>query len=425
METLEEYLKAGVSAFHVVEKSKKMLKKNGYIELDWTKEWELKEDGNYMTSPFDSMLFAFHMGKKSIRIATAHTDSPTFKVKPSPFIMKKSGMVVNVDKYGGMVYSNFMDRPLGLAGKVVCKGESAFSPVVKLWDSKKPVGIIPSLAIHMNREANEKNAIKVQSQMLPLIGSELIGKKKDEHEAKDYFMEYLAKELSCKAEDILDYDLYFYNTESPTTVGILDEYLMSPKLDNLTSCYSIVKGLCTAKESEHMIVTALFDNEEIGSRTKQGADSLLFRELLERIMSAKKEKKTLATFLKNGFLLSLDVAHGCHPNYEEKSDPTTITKLGGGVVIKASSTGKYSGDCESMAMLLGLCKEKKIKVQRQINHSDILGGSTLGPIATAYLPMPGADVGIPILAMHSAMECGAKKDIEELDKFVQAYMMES
>lgn len=419
---LTEYLTGGVSAYHTVEQSKRWLQKEKFTELRMEENWILERGRGYYVSPYESVLFAFCPGDEKVRIVTGHTDQPMLKVKPNPTITKEGNYIVNVESYGGMILHTWFDRPLNLAGKVVCRSEKVFEPHVILYDSEQAVAVIPSLAIHMDREVNKKNELKCQVHLLPLCGLESAMEEKTD---KDILLSYVAEQLDIDMEDILDYDLYFYNPEKPQYVGVNKELLVSPRLDNLTSCYSAVRGIA-ACGYPHTCVAALFDHEEIGSRSKQGADSMLFAMFLDKMMEAMNQNNitcmmTKEKLVRQGFVMSLDVAHAYHPNYSEKSDLTTKTILGNGVVLKTSGTQKYNSDSVSNAVVMQLCQQYDVKYQRQINHSDIPGGSTLGPIVSSYVPIPGVDAGVGILAMHSAAETAAVADLRMLSRLVAAF----
>ncbi len=419
---LIDYIGEGVSPYHVVDISRKWLKQEGFKELSIEEEWQLEKGKGYYVKPYDSVIFAFRPVDETVRIVTGHVDQPMLKVKPNPIMDREGNYVVNVEGYGGMILHTWFDRPLGLAGKVVCKSEDVFAPNTFLYCSEEPVAVIPSLAIHMDREVNKKNELKCQVNLLPLCG---IKQDTDNKQEADFLLYNVAEQLDIDVEDILDYDLYFYNPEKPQSVGLSKELLVSPRLDNLTSCYSALYGI-VEQIPAHTAVAALFDNEEIGSRSKQGADSSLFAFVLEKLL-ASMNQSSICDYVarehltKNGFIMSMDVAHAYHPNYGDKSDITTKTKLGGGVVLKTSGSQRYNSDSVSNAVMLQLCDKADIPCQRQINHSDIPGGSTLGPIVSSYIPIYGADMGVPVLAMHSAMETAAFSDCYALDKLVLAF----
>lgn len=413
MNTLLNLLSNGKTQFHVVKECIDILSQHGYKLIDIASLTSIKENEKYIVSPYSSMLIAFSVGKnvKNLRIASAHTDFPMLKIKPQPDIKKKGYMQINIEPYGGLIKESWFDRPLGIAGKLVLKSEDAFSPKSLLYDSKKPICIIPNLAPHLSR-GSKPTEMDVQKEFLPVIG--IISQNEKEALTEFTLLSSIAKEMSISIDDILDYDLYLYNSQSPETLGIQGELLTAPRIDNLSSVAAILKALCEDTSSNSLCVGAFFDNEEIGSRSKQGADSLLLRDILERIVPDR-------NLLYNAFNLSVDVAHATHPNYIEKSDITNDITLGDGLVIKSSASQRYVTDSEAGATVISLCHDNNIKYIRQANRSGSPGGQTLGPIMSSYLPLKSADIGIPMLAMHSASELICISDYDELCKLIQAY----
>lgn len=424
MEQLMNFLDKSVSPYHAVEECKKQLEESGFEELRLEERWEIKAGGKYFVSPYPSMAIAITVGdlkagETVLRIGMAHTDQPMMKIKPNAEMTQKKYMKLNAEKYGGLILNTWLDRPLGISGKVVLKSEQVFKPEVRFFDSKRPVLVIPNLAIHMNRDVNQGVALNPQTHMLPLFG--LAGEEMDEH----YFTQYIAKELGVKAEDILDYDLFAYNYEKSQKVGVEEELLLAPRIDNLASVYALLEGIKCSEPKNNIHIAGFFDHEEVGSRSKQGADSSLLSMVIERIMEASHlDRQAFMQAIAGGFMLSVDGAHALHPNYAEKNDPTTMTLLGDGVVIKQSGTQRYLSDSEATGILMQLCEKNKIPFQKQINRSDVMGGQTLGPIANAYLPMMGEDLGICMLAMHSSMETASCADCEALVAFAKAYYQE-
>ncbi|HIS63076.1 MAG TPA: M18 family aminopeptidase [Candidatus Scybalomonas excrementigallinarum] len=424
MEQLMNFLDKSVSPYHAVEECKKQLEESGFEELRLEERWEIKAGGKYYVSPYPSMAIAITVGdlkagETVLRIGMAHTDQPMMKIKPNAEMTQKKYMKLNAEKYGGLILNTWLDRPLGISGKVVLKSGQVFKPEVRFFDSKRPVLVIPNLAIHMNRDVNQGVALNPQTHMLPLFG--LAGEEMDEH----YFTQYIAKELGVKAEDILDYDLFAYNYEKSQKVGVEEELLLAPRIDNLASVYALLEGIKCSDPKNNIHIAGFFDHEEVGSRSKQGADSSLLSMVIERIMEASHlDRQAFMQAIAGGFMLSVDGAHALHPNYAEKNDPTTMTLLGDGVVIKQSGTQRYLSDSEATGILMQLCEKNKIPFQKQINRSDVMGGQTLGPIANAYLPMMGEDLGICMLAMHSSMETASCADCEALVAFAKAYYQE-
>lgn len=421
MEFLLDLLNKGVTPYHAVRVCIEKLKENGFEELSIKQDWNLLPGGKYYISPYASSLFAFVVGKKqpagNIRMAMAHTDFPMLKVKSNPEMVTEGYCKLNVEPYGGMLKRTWFDRPLGLAGKVILKGADAFSPNVKLLDSEKAILILPSIAPHLQKESDAKE-IDMQKEMLPVFAMLT-----DPFLQKDYFQKYIAEILEVNLEEILDYDLFLYNKDKGEIIGYQEEFISSPRIDNLASAAALVEGLIESDSQMGIRMISLFNHEEVGSRSKEGADSYLQKWMLEKIYAGLHEQKqSFHEMLANGFMLSVDGAHGLHPNYAEKSDPTNIVRLGDGVVLKSSATQRYVSDSEAAGVVIALCKEAKIPYQKQVNRSGMPGGQTLGPIASSYLPIYAADVGMPVLAMHSARELAHKKDYEALKNLVKKEM---
>lgn len=424
---LKNYIMAGVSPFHVVKESGRILKENGFQALDYSGDWNLEPGRGYYVSPYPSMLIAFRIGDEQVRIETAHTDQPVLRLKPRPTINRQGNLVANVESYGGMILHTWFDRPLALAGKVVCRSEDVFRPNVFLYDSGRPVAVVPSLAIHMDRDVNRKNELRVQENLLPLVGLDSrLQAGNDAGEISDPLIHMIGEDLDIEERDILDYDLFFYNPQEPETAGLNGDLLISPRLDNLTSCFSAVYAMTDSKPL-HTDIIVMFDNEEIGSRTKQGADSDLFLQFLNRMLQSANQSLGQAVFtsdrlIDTGFIMSMDVAHGYHPNYPAKSDITTRTILGQGAVLKTSGQQKYNSDATSNAVIIQLAEKYGIPLQRQINNSDIAGGSTLGPIISSTVPVYGVDTGVPVLAMHSACETAAVDDCRSMADLARVFL---
>ena len=424
MKQFMNFLDQGVSPYHAVAECKRQLKEAGFEELVVTDSWKIEAGKQYYVSPYPSMMIAITVGdvkegETVVRMGLCHTDQPMMKIKPSPEMTHKKYLKLNAEKYGGPILNTWLDRPLGISGKVVLKSDNIFRPEVRFFDSKRPVLVIPNLAIHMNRDVNKGVELNPQTHMLPLFG--LAGEEMDE----SYFMNYLAKELSVEVEDILEYDLFAYNYEKSQRVGVNEELLLAPRIDNLASAYALLEGIKSSKPGKNIHIAGFFDHEEVGSRSKQGADSNVLSMVLERIITGVGlSREAFMQAVAGGFMLSMDGAHAMHPNYPEKNDPTTMTLLGDGVVIKQSGTQRYLSDSEATGILIQICRKHKIPYQKQINRSDLIGGQTLGPIANAYLPMMGEDLGISMLGMHSSMETACVADCEALVVFTKAYYQE-
>ncbi len=410
MDNLFNLLYKGITQFHLVNECRQILKDNDFEELDMTSDWQLTPGKKYLVTPYSSMLIAFVYGKQasSFRMTAAHTDFPMLKLKSNPEISKSGYHQANVEPYGGLITSTWFDRPLGIAGKVMIKGENIFSPKALLFDSEKPIFVIPNLAPHLKKDKNQE--IDLQKELIPLTSTN----HSTEVSKETFIMDYIASKLSINVTDILDYDLYLYITDAPKYVGMEDEFISSPRIDNISSVSAILSALCSNKIDNCIALGAFFDNEEIGSRSKQGADSLVLRDIIDRIIPDK-------SFYNDAFNISIDVAHGTHPNYPEKSDITNQITLGDGVVLKTSASQKYVTDSEAGAVITALCKENNIPFKKQTNRSGMAGGQTLGPIMSSYLPIKSSDMGIPVLAMHSARELAHRKDYNALVNMITKY----
>lgn len=419
---LINFIKKGSSPFHVVIEGRKMLDNAGFSQLNMRDEWSVQSGGKYYVIPHPTSIIAFTVGdmidEMGYKIICSHTDSPTFKIKPKSEIKIENYITLNTEVYGGPVYYTWFDRPLSIAGKVALKSDNPMKPTMKYIDCKKPILTIPSLAIHMNREVNKGVEIHPQKDTLPLMG--LIN---DTLEKDNYLLSYLAKELDVQVVDILDFDLYLYLAEEGQLIGINEEFVQAPRLDDLASVYSSLRALSDVENKAGINIAACFDNEEIGSQTKQGADSVLFSNILERISIAlKRTKSKHYRMYDNSFMISADGAHALHPNAVEKNDPTNKPVLNQGVVLKLSAKQSYATDCESTAIVQQLCHMTNIPYQKFVNRSGSLGGKTLAPIMSSYLPIKAVDIGVPMLAMHSSKELVGVDDLLYMNElFINFY----
>lgn len=408
------------SPCHTVRASETLLTEAGFSPLVWGKPWLLAPGGRYYTKAFGSALIAFTVGSKTqrgLRIAAAHTDFPGFRVKTSAGLARGGYGLVNVEPYGGLILSSWLDRPLSLAGQIVLRGKDPFSPKICLFDFSRPLLTIPRLAIHLDRKVNEGEKLDRQTSMTPVAAllKEEIG--------SEFFPEKLAREIGHKPEDILSYDLNVYLAEPGCLLGLGGEFISAPRLDNLTSVHASLAALTSSSAENGIRVVSLFDHEEVGSRTKQGADSSLLPHFLEAVYRGLSlDADDLAEDLAQGFLLSVDAAHGLHPNYEDKADPTNRPRLGQGIVIKRAASQSYAGDAAASAIISALCEKHGIPFQRFANRSDIPGGSTLGSLVSARLGVRAQDVGAPLLAMHSARELMAASDQDALTRLLSAFL---
>ncbi|MDE7307558.1 MAG: M18 family aminopeptidase, partial [Lachnospiraceae bacterium] len=408
--------------FTAVSNAINRLYQRGFDELSLNEKWTLEKEGKYFINIYDSGLFAFTIGESfegMLKIAAAHTDHPCLYIKPNPEITVKGYEKVNTEVYGGAILNTWLDRPLSVSGKVTMKSSNLYQPKKKIIDFERPLFTIPNLAIHLNREINKGTELNKQTDMLPVCG--MLDKTINTNR---FFIEYLAEESGVKAEDILDFELYVYNAEEGCVFGLNNDFISAPRLDNTTSIEACLSGIINTQPVSGINFIALFDNEEIGSRTKQGADSGLLSMVLEKIyLTLGMDRESYIDKILNGFLLSLDVAHGFHPNRPEKSDPTNINLLNHGIVIKRASSQSYATDSESIAIAEQICKAADIPYQKYAVRSDGTTGSTLGTIANKYLPMRSVDIGVPVLAMHSAREMMGIWDQAYLEKFVCRFFL--
>ncbi|MDD4726801.1 MAG: M18 family aminopeptidase [Tissierellia bacterium] len=409
---LIDFIDNSPSQFHATNEVKKSLDNNGFKELTFSDKWNLEKSGKYYVIKNGSAIVAFVIGNGNIeedgfKLVGAHTDSPTFRIKPNPeIISEKSYLKLNTEVYGGPILSTWFDRPLSIAGRVAIKTDNTLKPKEVLVDLKKPIVIIPSLAIHMNRKVNEGVNINPQTDTLPILT--VIG---EEFKKDKYLINIVAENIGIDADDIMELDLFLYNTEKGSLIGANEEFISIGKLDNLAMVHAGLNGIIDSKVGKATNVLACFDNEEVGSRTKQGAASPMLRTILERIaISLGKNKEDFYRSLSNSFIISADQAHALHPNYPDKNDPTNKPIINKGTAIKISANQAYTSDSMSIAVYESICKSENIKVQKFVNRSDEKGGSTIGPISSAQLDISSVDIGNPILGMHSIKELGGVKD---------------
>ena len=415
---LMAFIKKSPTAFHVVNNFSQMLEKSGFTKLNERDKWKLKTNGKYYVTRNDSSIIAFRMPENedfyNFQISAAHSDSPAFKIKENPEMIEDSNYVtLNVEKYGGMLMAPWLDRPLSVAGRVIIKDRNTLKPV--LINVDRDLCVIPNLAIHMNRDANNGIKYNPQKDMIPLFG---------EIYSKDKFKEIIAKEAGTDAETIISTDLFVYNRELGTIWGADNEFISAPRLDDVMCAYSCINALIKSKETnkESVNVCAVFDNEEVGSTTKQGADSSFLADVLSRISMCKgKDNEDFVRSCASSFMLSADNAHAVHPNYKEKADPTNRPYMNKGIVIKYNANQKYTTDAVSAAIFKEICKKAEVPVQSYVNRSDIPGGSTLGNISNSHISLNTVDIGLAQLAMHSPYETAGIKDTELMIKAVKKF----
>ena len=404
-----EFIDECPSTYHVAKNCSDILEENGFERLIPQEKWHLKKGGKYYVKKSNSTVVAFTLGtdinlKKGFKIFGSHTDSPGFRIKPNPEMVTENILRLNTEVYGGPILSTWFDRPLSIAGRVVVKSDNLFLPRTVRVKIEEPLMIIPNLAIHQNREVNNGVKIDKQADTLPVLG--LINSK---FEKDDYLLKLIAEKMELKKEDILDFDLYVYSIEKGCLVGANEEFISSPKIDNLASVYAGLLGLVEAEDVHDQInVFVGFDNEEIGSATKQGADSNYLLNTLERIMcSLGYGREEFLHMLNCSFLLSADGAHAAHPAHMDKTDPTNRGRINEGISIKISANQSYTSDGFSIAVVKQIIEGTDIKIQSFVNQSNERGGSTIGPISSTHLDIDAVDLGVPMLAMHSVRElCG-------------------
>ncbi len=412
---LLNWLDASTCNFLAVDTIRRELEAAGFSRLLPGESWNLKKNGRYYLTKNDSAIFAFIVGNRpaeeaGFRIIAAHSDSPCFKIKPNAEIYGDGGVVsLNVEKYGGGIMYTWFDRPLSISGRVMTAGDDALHPVTHLVDLKRPVAFIPHLAIHFNRAVNEGNPLSVQKDMKPVVGYYDADTIADLKKKGGIVKTLVADHLGINPAEILEYELCLYPFEPASTAGASGEYFQSARIDDLSMAFAGLDAMLASAdvEADHTRVLAIFDNEETGSGTKQGAASPVLAEMLAR-MAGQGENYYRA--VAKSFMISADDAHAWHPNYNEKYDPTNHPVIGGGPVIKINANCKYMTDAEGAAVFRQLCNEAGVKCQYFVNHSDVAGGSTLGNILTSQIPLSGVDMGNAIWAMHSARETAGVAD---------------
>lgn len=426
---LLSFLDASPVNFLAVKNLTEELQQHGYRRIDTTEALgTVKAGDKFFVTKNDSSIYAFQIGRKPLaetgfHMICAHCDSPTFRIKPHAEIDCEGGIVkLNTEVYGGPIMSTWFDRPLTLAGRVIVKSKDVMTPTTLLLHVKRPLLQISNLAIHFNRQVNDGVKLSRQKDVLPILG--IIN---DELEKGNLLMNIILEELNKQQtvarEDILDFDLYLADATPACTFGAHNELISSGRLDDLSMCFAGLEALLASQPTDTTQVLAIFDNEETGSQTKQGAGSPFLSYMLKRFALAQGgTEEAYYQAVERAFMISADNAHAWHPNYSEKYDPTNHPMLGGGPVIKFNAAQKYASDAYSASVFAGLCKKAGVPCQRFVNHSDVAGGSTLGNILASSIPLRGVDMGNAILAMHSCRETGSTADHEFCVKvFTQFY----
>lgn len=428
IDSLFQFIDNSPTCYQAVHQTGEHLTRAGYREISEKEPWRIKAGGKYYVKRSDSSLIAFFIpsqkaakpaeGKaaeyKGFHIVAAHSDSPCFKLKEKPeLVVDNHYWKWNVENYGGMILSTWLDRPLSIAGRIVVRNGGEI--LTNLVNIKRDVAVIPNVAIHMNRDMNKGIEYNPQNDMQPLIGSAL---------QKDGYLKLLAKEAGVKEEDILGQDIFLYNRDTCKRVGVEGEWICGPRLDDLECVYAALEALidCDGQNGDYINIMAVFDNEEVGSGTKQGADSTFLRDVLARIRwNLQIEEEAYQCMLANSFLISADNAHALHPNHPEKADPENKPYLNEGVVIKYHGSQRYATDAYSSAVMKEICHKAQVPYQIYANRSDMAGGSTLGNILMAQVSMNTVDIGLPQLAMHSAYETAGAKDVEYLIRALKTF----
>lgn len=413
---LIHFIAKSPSTFHAVRGIKAALLYAGFTEIREEDTWQIEKGGKYVVTRNGSALMAFTVpeeGAEAFHITASHCDSPTFKIKEDPEIADGPYVKLNVEGYGGMIMSTWLDRPLSVAGRLLVTENGHLAEKLVAIDGTMLV--IPSVAIHMDRSVNQHKEWKVQKDMLPLYG--MTG-------AKTPFMDVIAAAAKVKAKDILAHDLILYSRVPGTIWGEEREFISSPKLDDLQCAFACFRGFTQGQKEKYISVYALFDNEEVGSATSQGAGSTFLANTLERLARSLgySYDETMAMIARS-FMISADNAHSVHPNHPEYADPVNRPVINGGIVIKYSAAQKYATNAFSAAYFKKLCKDHDIPTQTFTNHSDNPGGSTLGNISNTVIAMPTVDIGLPQLAMHSSYETAGVKDtaylVDAVTKFYE------
>ena len=418
------FIEKSPSCYHAIANIKDTLSAQGFQELAEKNAWEIQAGGKYFVTRNDSSIIAFQIPEKAeaikgFHLIASHSDSPTFKIKEDPEIKVEGKYVkLNTERYGGMIMSTWMDRVLSVAGRIAVQGENG-GIETKLVHIDEDLLVIPNLAVHMNREINNGFAYNAQVDMLPLYGAA------GEEDCKGTLLKKIAEQAGVAAEDILGHDLFLYTREKGRIIGNGGEFVFSPRLDDLQCAFTSLKAFVESTPAQYINVCAVFDNEEVGSSTMQGANSTLLEDVVWRVGKALgADKATCLQWIADSFLISADNAHAVHPNHPEKADPTNRPFMNGGIVIKYNGNQKYTTDAVSAAKMKSLCKAAEVPFQTFANRSDSVGGSTLGNISTAHVSVSSVDIGLPQLAMHSAVETAGVKDTEYAVKAFKEFWKE-
>jgi aspartyl aminopeptidase len=414
---LIDFLKASPTPFHATASLVQRLEGAGYQRLDEREPWHTEAGGRYYVTRNDSSIVAFKLGRLSpviggIRLVGAHTDSPCLRVKPQPELQRQGFWQLGVEVYGGALLAPWFDRDLSLAGRVTFRRDGKVES--QLIDFKLPIAIIPNLAIHLNRTANEGWAINPQNELPPIL-AQVAGDERPDFRA--LLTDQLAREHGLNADVVLDYELSFYDTQSAAVIGLNGEFIAGARLDNLLSCFAGLQALLNADGDETCLLICT-DHEEVGSTSACGADGPMLEQVLQRLLP---EGDDYVRSVQKSLLISADNAHGVHPNYAEKHDGNHGPKLNAGPVIKVNNNQRYATNSETAGFFRHLCMAEEVPVQSFVVRSDMACGSTIGPITAGHLGVRTVDIGLPTFAMHSIRELAGSQDLAHLVKVLTAF----
>lgn len=411
---LLQFIRRSPSCYHVIAGFEALLEEAGYTPLREEEKWSIVPGGRYYVTRNGSSLIAFRTPETlegGFMMAAAHSDSPTFKLKAQAEKTAGQYVQLSTEKYGGMLMSTWLDRPLSVAGRVLARQGDAIE--TRLVDIDRDLLVIPNVAIHMDRTANDGKKYLANIDTLPLLGGP---------SAKGSLLPLVAESAGVAPEAVLDHDLFLYCRENGTLLGAEEGYILSPKLDDLECAYGCMRGFLQAEDSNGIPVCCVFDNEEVGSSTKQGAASAFLRDTLRRIVRGLGlDEEAYQSMLARSFLVSADNAHAQHPNHPEYADSGNCPYLNQGIVVKYNANQRYTTDGVSGAIFRSVCREVEVPVQVFANRSDLGGGSTLGSIANTMVPVNTVDIGLPQLAMHSAVETAGVEDLYSLVRAMTCY----
>ncbi|MEH3024363.1 MAG: M18 family aminopeptidase [Pseudomonas oryzihabitans] len=417
---LVDFLSSSPTPFHATASLSRRLEAAGYLRLDERETWTVQPGGRYYVTRNDSSLIALRLGgqplERGLRLVGAHTDSPCLKVKPQPELYRQGFWQLGVEVYGGMLMAPWFDRDLSLAGRVTFRAEGRVQS--RLIDFRKPLAIIPNLAIHLNREANQGWAINAQNELPPILAQLPAGERRD---FRALLAARLQQEHGIGAAEVLDFELSFYDVQPAALVGLDDDFIAAARLDNLLSCHAGLEALLASEGDENAVLVCT-DHEEVGSTSCCGADGPFLEQVLQRLLPP---GDAYTRTLQRSLLISADNAHGVHPNYAEKHDGNHGPRLNAGPVIKVNANQRYATNSETAAFFRDLCQREQVPVQSFVVRSDMACGSTIGPITAGQLGVRTVDIGLPTFAMHSIRELAGSRDLGYLIKVLTAFYASS